>query len=255
MQIKNSCVVVTGAAHGIGKGLAEKFAQMGAAHVICADIDLAGAEATAIEIGGTAKHVDVASEDSIAALVDCVETEIAPITLFCANAGILTRGGFEISNDDWQRIWDINVMSHVWTARHLVPRMLERGGGYILNTASAAGLLNQIGAAPYGVTKHAAVGFSEWLAITYGDQGIGVSVLCPQAVRSEMTRGLENSVASVDGLLEPEDVATACAEAIEAGKFLVLPHPKVESYMRAKTADYDRWITGMQKLRDRFDNT
>jgi short-subunit dehydrogenase len=131
--------------------------------------------------------------------------------------------------------------------------MLERGGGYILTTASAAGLLNQIGAAPYGVTKHAAVGFAEWLAITYGDQGIGVSVLCPQAVRSEMTRGMENSVASVDGLLEPKDVANACVEAIESNRFLVLPHPKVKDYMQAKTADYDRWITGMQKLRDRYE--
>ena len=131
--------------------------------------------------------------------------------------------------------------------------MRERGGGHILTTASAAGLLNQIGAAPYGVTKHAAVGFAEWLAITYGDQGIGVSVLCPQAVRSEMTRGMENSVASVDGLLEPEDVANSCVEAIENQRFLVLPHPKVMGYMQAKTADYDRWITGMQKLRDRFE--
>ncbi len=255
MEIKDHTIVVTGAASGIGKGLAQKFASLRASQVICADIDAAGAERTAAEIGGIAKVVDVSSEDSIAAFIQDVETSIAPIDLFCANAGILTLGGLEVENDAWQRIWDINVMSHVWTARHLVPRMLKRGGGHILTTASAAGLLNQIGAAPYGVTKHAAVGFAEWLAITYGDQGIGVSVLCPQAVRSEMTRGMENSVASVDGLLEPEDVAEACVKAIEENRFLVLPHPKVQNYMQAKTADYDRWIMGMQKLRDRYEMT
>ncbi|MEP2717815.1 SDR family NAD(P)-dependent oxidoreductase [Pseudophaeobacter sp.] len=252
MDIKGRCVVVTGAAQGIGKGLAQKFSDLGAAQVICADIDLDGAKLTAAHIGGTAIHVDVRQEDSIKALIDTVEGSIAPIDLFCSNAGILTMGGFETSNDEWQKIWDINVMSHVWAARHLVPKMMERGGGYMLNTASAAGLLNQIGAAPYGVTKHAAVGFAEWLAITYGDQGLGVSVLCPQAVRSEMTRGFEDSVASLDGMLEPDMVADCCVEAIKNNAFLVLPHPQVKDYMQAKAANYGRWITGMQKLRDRF---
>lgn len=252
MDIKDRTIVVTGAASGIGKGLAQKFADLGAAHVICADLDLDGARVTAAHIGGTALHVDVGSEDSIQSLIETVETSIAPIDLFCSNAGILTLGGLEVSNDAWQKIWDINVMSHVWAARHMVPRMLERGGGYMLNTASAAGLLNQIGAAPYGVTKHAAVGFAEWLAITYGEQGIGVSVLCPQAVRSEMTRGMEDSVASLDGLLEPDHVAECCVKAIENNEFLVLPHPQVKDYMRAKTHDYDRWIRGMQKLQQRF---
>jgi NAD(P)-dependent dehydrogenase (short-subunit alcohol dehydrogenase family) len=250
MDIKGSCIVVTGAAHGIGKGLAQKFADLGAAHVICADIDLDAAKVTAAHIGGVALHLDAASEDSIKTLIDTVEDSIAPIDLFCSNAGILTMGGFEVPNDEWQKIWDINVMSHVWASRHLVPLMLKRGGGYMLNTASAAGLLNQIGAAPYGVTKHAAV--AEWLAITYGDQGIGVSVLCPQAVRSEMTRGLEDSVASLDGLLEPDMVADCCVKAIENNEFLVLPHPQVKDYMQAKAANYGRWITGMQRLRDRF---
>ncbi len=253
MQIRNKTVVVTGAANGIGLALAETFAKHGAAHVICADIDLPGAEITANKIKGIAKHVDVRTEASIAQLIDDVEQNVAPIDLFCSNAGILTLGGLEVANDDWQKIWEINVMSHVWAARHMVPRMLERDGGYLLNTASAAGLLNQIGAAPYGVTKHAAVGFAEWLAITYGDRGIGVSVLCPQAVRSKMTEGLEDSVASVDGMLEPDVVAAACVKAIEDEAFLVLPHPKVKSYMQAKTADYDRWISGMQKLRDRYE--
>ncbi|WP_297338853.1 SDR family oxidoreductase [Pseudophaeobacter sp.] len=252
MDIKGSCIVVTGAGHGIGKGLAEKFADLGAAHVICADIDLEAAIATADHIGGVALHLDAGSEDSIKGLIDTVEDSIAPIDLFCSNAGILTKGGFEVPNDEWQKIWDINVMSHVWASRHLVPLMLKRGGGYMHNAASAAGLLNQIGAAPYGVTKHAAVGFAEWLAITYGDQGIGVSVLCPQAVRSEMTRGLEESVASLDGLLEPDMVADCCVKAIENNEFLVLPHPQVKDYMQAKTSNYGRWITGMQRLRDRF---
>ncbi|OIQ44802.1 MAG: short-chain dehydrogenase [Roseobacter sp. MedPE-SW] len=252
MDIKGSCIVITGAAQGIGKGLAQKFSDLGAAHVICADIDLEGAKETAAHIGGVALHLDAAREDSIKALIETVEDTIAPIDLFCSNAGILTMGGFEVSNDEWQKIWDINVMSHVWAARHLVPRMMNRGGGYMLNTASAAGLLNQIGAAPYGVTKHAAVGFAEWLAITYGDQGLGVSVLCPQAVRSEMTRGFEDSVASLDGMLEPDLVADFCVKAIENNEFLVLPHPQVKDYMQAKASNYGRWITGMQKLRQRF---
>ena len=252
MVIKGSCIVVTGAAQGIGKGLAQKFADLGAAHVVCADIDLEGAKATADQIGGVSLHLDAGSEDSVKALIETVEDTIAPIDLFCSNAGILTMGGFEVSNDDWQKIWDINVMSHVWAARHLVPRMMKRGGGYMLNTASAAGLLNQIGAAPYGVTKHAAVGFAEWLAITYGDQGLGVSVLCPQAVRSEMTRGFEDSVASLDGMLEPDLVADYCVKAVENNEFLVLPHPQVKDYMQAKASNYGHWITGMQKLRQRF---
>jgi NAD(P)-dependent dehydrogenase (short-subunit alcohol dehydrogenase family) len=252
MIVKNKIVVVTGAASGIGRALAQCFAGAGAKTVVCADIDLAGAKVVAKEINGLAIGVNVAIEDEIKTLVDEVEANSGPIDLFCSNAGILTLGGIEVANEDWQRIWDINVMSHVWAARHVVPGMIERGGGYLLNTASAAGLLNQVGAAPYGVTKHAAVGLAEWLALTYGDSGIGVSVLCPQAVRSEMTRGHEDSVASLDGLLEPEPVARACLQAIEDESFLVLPHPQVLDYMRAKTNDYDRWIGGMRKLNRRF---
>ena len=144
-------------------------------------------------------------------------------------------------------------MAHVWAARHVIPRMIERGGGYLLNTASAAGLLSQIGSAPYAVTKHAAVGLAEWLALTYGDQGIKVSVLCPQSVRTEMTRGHEDAVAAIDGMLEPGPVAEACLAAIRDETFLVLPHPQVLDYMRRKTADYDRWIGGMRKLNRKFD--
>lgn len=248
MELKDKIIVVTGAASGIGRAMALRFAAEGARKVVCADMNLAGAEATASEIGGVAAEVNVARESEIAGLIDRVESEVGPIDLFCSNAGILVAGGAEVKNDDWQRIWEVNVMSHVWAARHLIPRMVERGGGYLLNTASAAGLLNQVGSAPYGVTKHAAVGLAEWLALTHGDQGIKVSVLCPQAVRSEMTRGHEDGVASINGMLEPEVVAEACVQTIRAETFLVLPHLEVLGYMKNKAENYDKWIGGMRKL-------
>jgi len=248
MLIKDKIVVVTGAASGIGRALAQRFAKDGAQRVICADINADGVRAVAAEVGGIAFTTNVGKEEDIQALIEQVEAEVGPIDLFCSNAGIGYGGGAEVSNERWQRIWDINVMAHVWAARHLVPRMIERGGGYLLNTASAAGLLSQIGSAPYAVTKHAAVALAEWLAITHGDQGIKVSVLCPQAVRTAMTAGNAGGVASIDGMLEPEDAAEACVRAIEAETFLVLPHPEVLDYMRRKTGDYDRWIGGMRKL-------
>lgn len=252
MELKDKICVITGAASGIGRGLAIRFAQEGAKAVICADIDLSGASETAAACGGVAMACDVGREADIQALIERVETEIGPIDLFFSNAGILTLGGMEVANEDWQKIWDINVMSHVWASRHLIPRMVARGGGYLMSTASAAGLLNQVGAAPYGVTKHAAVGLAEWLAMSHGDDGIKVSVLCPQAVRSEMTRGHEDSVAAMDGLLEPEDVAEACVQTIRNETFLVLPHPEVLGYMQAKTGNYDKWIGGMRKLNRLF---
>ena len=253
MDIQNRIAVVTGAASGIGRALALCFAENGAAHVVCADIDAAGAMETAALCGGTARTVDVSKEDHIRDLIETTEADIGPIDLFCSNAGIAISGGPEASNDGWQKIWEINTMSHVWAARHVVPRMIARGGGYLLNTASAAGLLSQIGSAPYAVTKHAAVGLAEWLALTYGDQGIKVSVLCPQAVRTEMTRGMEDAVAAIDGMMEPGPVAEACLKAINDETFLVLPHPEVLDYMRSKTADYDRWIGGMRKLNRKFE--
>jgi NAD(P)-dependent dehydrogenase (short-subunit alcohol dehydrogenase family) len=252
MELKDKIVVVTGAASGIGRALAQRFAREGAKAVVCADRDEAGAKATAAGIGGLAFRVDVSHEDEIKGLIERVEGEVGPIDLFCSNAGIGVGGGAEASNADWQRIWDINVMAHVWAARHLVPRMIARGGGYLMNTASAAGLLSQIGSAPYAVTKHAAVGLAEWLAITHGDQGIKVSVLCPQAVRTAMTAGNPDGVASIDGMMEPEELAETVVRSLEKEEFLILPHPEVLQYMRNKTADYGRWIGGMRKLNRRY---
>ena len=252
MELKDKIIVVTGAASGIGRALCLRFAQEGAKHIACVDRDLAGAEETAKMMGGKAYKVDVSVKDQITGIIDDVEANAGPIDLFCSNAGISVPGGVEVEDDAWQKIWEINVMSHVWAARHLVPLMAARGGGYLLNTASAAGLLNQIGSAPYGVTKHAAVGLAEWLALTYGDQGIKVSVLCPQAVRTEMTRGHEDHVAAINGMMEPEPVAEACVQTIRNETFLVLPHPEVVQYMRNKTDNYDKWIGGMRKLNRRF---
>jgi NAD(P)-dependent dehydrogenase (short-subunit alcohol dehydrogenase family) len=252
MELSGRTIVVTGAASGIGRALARRFAAEGAKLVACADRNGDGAKTVAAEVGGLGFTTDVGKEADIAALIETVESEHGAIDLFCSNAGIGIGGGAEAANGAWQRIWDINVMAHVWAARHLVPRMIERGGGYLLNTASAAGLLSQIGSAPYAVTKHAAVALAEWLAITHGDQGIKVSVLCPQAVRTAMTAGNPDGVASVDGMIEPEDVAEACVRAIEAETFLVLPHPEVLEYMRRKTGDYDRWLGGMRKLNRKY---
>jgi NAD(P)-dependent dehydrogenase (short-subunit alcohol dehydrogenase family) len=252
MKVENRIVVVTGAASGIGRALAQRFAKDGAKLVVCADRNAEGVKATAAEVGGVAFETDVSREADIQHLIESVEADHGPIDLFCSNAGIGYGGGVELPDDRWQKIWDVNVMAHVWAARHLVPRMAARGGGYLLNTASAAGLLSQIGSASYAVTKHAAVALAEWLSITHGDQGIKVSVLCPQAVRTAMTASNPDGVASVDGMLEPEDAAEACVRAIEAETFLVLPHPEVLEYMRRKTADYDRWLGGMRKLQRRY---
>ena len=248
MKLGDRTIVVTGAASGIGRAMAVRFAKEKPRHLVCADINLNGAQETAALSGGVAMQANVAREDDIRGLIEAVESAHGPIDLMCSNAGIGVKGGAEVANEDWQRIWDINVMAHVWAARYLVPRMAARGGGYLLNTASAAGLLSQIGSAPYAVTKHAAVGFAEWIALTHGDQGIKVSVLCPQAVRTAMTAGNEGGVASIDGMMDPAEVAEACVSAIDAEDFLILPHPEVLEYMRRKAADYNRWIGGMRKL-------
>jgi NAD(P)-dependent dehydrogenase (short-subunit alcohol dehydrogenase family) len=252
MELKDKIIVITGAASGIGRALAVRFAAEGAKAIVCADRDEPGATATAEMVGGRAFKTDVSREEDIRLLIETVEAEVGPIDLFCSNAGIGTGGGAETPNDAWQRIWDINVMAHVWAARYLVPLMAARGGGYLMNTSSAAGLLSQIGSAPYAVTKHAAVGLAEWLAITHGDQGIKVSVLCPQAVKTAMTAGNPDGVASIDGMMEPAVLAECVVGCLEREEFLILPHPEVLTYMRNKTNDYGRWIGGMRKLNRRF---
>ncbi|MCX7561692.1 SDR family NAD(P)-dependent oxidoreductase [Sulfitobacter sp. F26204] len=252
MEIRDKICVVTGAASGIGRALCIAFKDAGAKEVICVDVNGEGAAETAESTGGAAYTVDVADEAQIIKMIDSVERDVGPIDLFWSNAGIAVGGGMETPNSEWQRTWNINVMAHVWAARHLVPLMAARGGGYLLNTASAAGLLNQIGSASYGVTKHAAVGLAEWIALSHGDEGIKVSVLCPQAVRTEMTRGHEDHVAAINGMMEPEPVAQICLEAIRDETFLILPHEEVREYMKNKTNDYDRWIGGMRKLNRKF---
>jgi NAD(P)-dependent dehydrogenase (short-subunit alcohol dehydrogenase family) len=252
VRVQDRVVVVTGGASGIGRALCRRFAADGARRVVVADRDGEGAARVAAEIGGDARSVDVARERDVAELIEHSEAAHGPIALFCSNAGIGVPGGAEVADGEWQRIWEINVMSHVYAARHLVPRMAKRGGGYLLNTASAAGLLTQIGSAPYAVTKHAAVAFAEWIAITHGRDGIKVSVLCPQAVRTAMTASNPDGVASVDGMIEPERVAEVVTEALAEERFLVLPHPEVATYIQRKAGDYDRWIRGMQRLREKY---
>lgn len=254
MRIEGQCVVVTGAASGIGAALARRFVAEGARGVVVADVQKAALDAVAAEGGDTlAVQCDVTDEAQILALADAAEDRFGPIDLFCSNAGIVVPGGADASNEIWRRSLDVNLMAHVYAARIMVPRMIERGGGYLLQTASAAGLLSQIGSAPYSVTKHAALALAEWLAITYGDQGIKVSVLAPQAVRTAMTAGIENGgVAGVDGMIEPDTVADAVVRGLATEAFLILPHPQVMEYFRRKASDYDRWITGMQRLQARF---
>jgi NAD(P)-dependent dehydrogenase (short-subunit alcohol dehydrogenase family) len=251
MELKDKVVVVTGGANGIGAALCRRFAQEGA-RVVVADLDIANAQQIAAEIGGSAAQTDVSKESDIIDLVQKTNAAYGPIDLLCSNAGIGgPRGGIEALNTEWQQIWEINVMAHVYAARAVLPQMLERGQGYLLNTASAAGLLSQIGAAPYAVTKHAAVAFAEWLAITYGDRGIKVSCLCPQGVRTRMLEGGEfHGITNFlrESALDPAVVAEAVVQGLAAEQFLILPHPEVAEYIKRKAGDYDRWLRGMRKL-------
>jgi NAD(P)-dependent dehydrogenase (short-subunit alcohol dehydrogenase family) len=250
MKLQNKIAVVTGGATGIGRALCRRFKQEGAGGIVVADVDTDGAEAVAREIGGLALTTNVAVEADVVKLVEAATAKYGRIDLFCSNAGIGVRGGPEVSNADWQRIWDINLMAHVYAARAVLPQMLARGEGYLLQTASAAGLLSQIGSAPYAVTKHAAVAFAEWLAITYGDQGIKVSCLCPQGVRTNMLLGAGGGRGSflLEGSVSPEEAAEAVVKALDAEEFLVLPHPEVLEFFRRKGADYGRWLGGMRRL-------
>jgi NAD(P)-dependent dehydrogenase (short-subunit alcohol dehydrogenase family) len=253
MNIAGSRVVVTGGGNGIGAALARRFAAGGAAGVVIADVDDAGMANVAGATGAHAVHCDVTQQSDIARLIDEAEATIGPIDLFCSNAGVFVPGGVETTDDAWRFAFDVNLMAHVWATRVLVPRMIERGGGYLLHTASAAGLLTQIGSVTYSVTKHAVVSLAEFLSITYGEHGIKVSVLCPQAVRTNMTAGVENGgVAGVDGMLEADDVANVVVAGLAEERFLILPHPTVLEYMQRKASDYDRWLGGMRRLQSRF---
>ncbi|TDG15167.1 SDR family oxidoreductase [Seongchinamella unica] len=255
MDIAGKLIVVTGGANGIGRALCERFHAEGARKVVVVDLEESNARVVAETIDGDAYGVDVRDESAIKAMVDQVEAEHGTIDLFCSNAGIIALDGepwwaTSAPNETWQAMWDIHVMSHVYAARACLPGMLERGSGYFLNTASAAGLLNQIGDAAYSTTKHAAIGFAESLAITHGDDGIKVSALCPQAVATRMIGDSGGGgTAGVDGVLTPEAVADAVVEGLAKEVFLILPHKEVEEYRRRKTEDYDRWLGGMRKLR------
>jgi len=253
MKLTDKCIVITGAAGGIGAALARRFAAENPRGIVVSDRDEAGIDAVARSIDALAVPCDVTKESQVRALVEEAEARFGPVDLFCSNAGVIALGGAEASDEEWQLSLGVNVMAHVYAARILVPAMLERGGGYLLQTASAAGLLTQLGSAPYSVTKHAAVALAEWLAITYGDQGLKVSVLAPQAVRTAMTAGVvDGGVAGVDGMLEPEAVADAVVAGIDAESFLILPHPEVLEYFRRKASDYERWLNGMRRLQARF---
>ena len=254
MELKDKIVVITGAAGGIGKAMAARFAQEGTREIVVADINEPGVHASAKELGCIAMAADVSKEADIVRVIEDTERQVGPIDLFCSNAGIGAGADIQSPDEEWQLSWDVNLMPHVYAARHLVPRMIARGGGYLLNTASAAGLLNQIGGAAYGVTKHAAVGFGEWVAITHGHEGIKVSLLCPQAVRTAMTEneGSATAAASGDGMMEPEELAEVVVEGLRDERFLILPHPEVLTYMQRKAGDYDRWIGGMNRLAQRL---
>ena len=254
MQVSGKIVVVTGGAKGIGRALCEAFHQAGAAKVIVADIDSAAARTVAASIDGAAFKCDVAQEKDILHVIEETERLFGPIALFCSNAGIfagldlLGKNVGGASDEPFARSWAIHVMAHVYAARHLVPRFKARGGGYFLNTVSAAGLLSQVGSAAYSTTKHAAVGFAESLAIAHKADGIKVSILCPQGVDTDMVRSLPKGPQSGDGDLPPAQVAKDALEGIERETFVILPHPQVLGYMRRKSENYDRWIAGMAKI-------
>ena len=259
MELAGKVVVVTGGASGIGQALARRFAAEGAKAVVVADLDAAAAERAAQETGASlGLAVDVSSDGDTQRLVETTEDRFGPIDLFCANAGIGSGLGLDAPDEVWDRMLDVNVRAHVLAARRLVPGWVARGEGYFLSTASAAGLLTQIGDAPYAVTKHAAVAFAEWLSVTYGQRGVGVSCLCPMGVDTPLLRGglgqqdeegLGARVVEAAGaILPPQDVAEVVVHGLRDERFLILPHPEVSEFFRRRGADHDRWLQGMQRL-------
>lgn len=253
MELAGKVVVVTGGGNGIGAAMCRRFAREGAEKVVVSDIDATAAERVAAEIGGLSIGCDVASESSVKALVEATYTACGRIDVFCSNAGITVKGGLESSNEDWQRMWDVNVMSRLFAARLVVPEMLKQGSGYLVHTASAAGVLTEIGSASYSVTKHADVALAEWLSVCYGRQGIDVSCVCPLGVTTDF---LDNDDPIHRYLhlhaITPDDVAQSIVEGMSQKQFLILPHPEVAEFFSMKTDDHDRWIRGMQRLRQKL---
>lgn len=257
MELNDKVAIITGAGSGIGRALAQRIARTGARGIVCTDLNGASAEETAQLIGGvaTAAALDVADEAAIEKIVADTEKRYGAVDLFVSNAGYGRAGGLDLPTSEWQKMMNVHAFAHLAAARAVIPGMVKRGGGYLLSTASAAGLLTQIDSGPYALSKHAAVAFAEWVAINYGDQGIGVSVLCPQAVRTNIlgprvaNAPRKASQAGGDGILEPEFVADVCLDAIREGRFLVLPHPEVATYFQRKANDYDRWLSGMRRFR------
>jgi NAD(P)-dependent dehydrogenase (short-subunit alcohol dehydrogenase family) len=259
MDITGKVAIVTGGGQGIGAALARALAEAGAKHVCVCDLNGDNATAVAKEIGGTGLQVDVRDAAQITTMIDQIEADHGPVDLMCSNAGIANAFDLAITNaagatpEEWQMAWDVNVMAHVHAAKVLVPRMIERGSGYFLHTVSAAGLLSQIGSATYSTTKHAAVGFAENLAISHRDQGIRVSILCPQGVATPMLSGIgAEGPQAGDGVITAEAVAQSALEGIRNEEFLILPHPQVQDYMESKVGNYNRWIGGMAKFQRSF---
>ncbi len=248
MDIRGKIAIVTGGASGIGAGMAQRFAAEGARGIVVADVNLERAEAVPRPIDAVAVRCDVSREADIQALVATTRQRFGQVDIYMSNAGILGHaGGIELEDALWEKMWQIHTMAHVWAARAVMPEMVVRGEGYFLVTASAAGLLNIVESAPYGVTKHAALAFAEWLRIAYGRRGVRVSCLCPQSVQTDMVTG-DGGSAGHDGILTPAQVAEDVVAAMRDEKFLVLPHPQVAKYFLNKAQDYDRWIGGMQKM-------
>lgn len=258
MELVDKVVVITGGGSGIGEALAKAVSAAGAKHVVVADLNGEAAQRVAAEIGGTAVELDVCNEAALKEMVEATLDKHGPIGLFVSNAGFVTTAGIEDTNERIQNMWEVHVMSHMYAARAVLPSMIAAGEGYLLNTASAAGLLSQIGSMSYSVTKGAAVSLAEWLSITHHHQGIRVSVLCPQAVRTSIISNspddlgsddmMDGGVAGGDGVLEAADVAKLCIEAIGDERFHILPHAEVAKYVEYKGADVDRWLAGMRRF-------